>query len=122
MNTDQLVQFPALGLEIPEDNPDRNKYYSVAPRQSQINSSDVGQITLMSPGDIIFLYSDGVYDGSDTEAHLALEQVVREHKERSAKEICNTILDYALEQDDSLKRIGEQDRIDDKTAFIIKHS
>jgi hypothetical protein len=27
-----------------------------------------------------------------------------------------------LEQDDYLRRIGEQDRIDDKTAFIIKHS
>src|SRR5580704_6434780 len=61
INTDQLVQFPALGLEIPEDNPDRNKYFSIAFRQRQINSSDVGQITLMSAGDIIFLYSDGVY-------------------------------------------------------------
>lgn len=122
MNTDQLVQFPALGLEIPEDNPDRNKYYSVALRQRQINSSDVGQITLMSPGDIIFLYSDGVYDGSDTEARVALERIVRDHKHRPAKDICNAILDYALEQDDYLKQIREQDRIDDKTAFIIKHS
>lgn len=121
MNTDQLVQFPALGLEIPEDNPDRNKYYSVALRQRQINSSDVGQITLISSGDIIFLYSDGVYDGSDEEARAALEGVVRDHKHRPAKEICNAILDYALEQDNYLKHIGEDDRIDDKTAFIIKH-
>jgi serine phosphatase RsbU (regulator of sigma subunit) len=122
INTDQLVQFPALGLEIPEDNPDRNKYFSIAFRQRQINSSDVGQITLMSAGDIIFLYSDGVYDGSDKEARLALERIVREHKQRSAKEICNAILDYALGQDGYLKRIGEADRIDDKTAFIIKHN
>jgi serine/threonine protein phosphatase PrpC len=89
------VQFPALGLEIPEDNPDRNKYFSIAFRQRQINSSDVGQITLMTAGDIIFLYSDGVYDGSDKEARLALEGIVREHKQRSAKEICDAILDYA---------------------------
>jgi len=121
MNTDQLVQFPALGLEIPEDNPDRNKYYSVAFRQRLINSSDVGQITLMSPGDIIFLYSDGVYDGSDKEARLALERIVRENKNRPAREICNAILDYALVQDEYLKKSGEADRIDDKTAFIIKH-
>jgi serine phosphatase RsbU (regulator of sigma subunit) len=121
MNTDQLVQFPALGLEIPEDNPDRNKYYSLSLRQRQINSSDVGQITLMSPGDIIFLYSDGVYDGSDPQARMALEGMVRDHKHRPAKDICKAILDYALEQDDYLKRIGERDRIDDKTAFIIKH-
>lgn len=122
MNTEQLVQFPALGLEIPEDDPDRNKYYSLAFRQREINSSDVGQITLMSPGDIIFLYSDGVYDGSDHQARMALEGVVGERKDRPAKEICNAILDYALEQDDYLKRIGEADRIDDKTAFIIKHN
>jgi serine phosphatase RsbU (regulator of sigma subunit) len=95
--------------------------YSLAFRQRQINSSDVGQITLMSPGDIIFLYSDGVYDGSDKEARAALESIVQDHKHRPAKDICNTILEYALEQDEYLKRIGEADRIDDKTALIIKH-
>src|SRR5438128_10908520 len=58
MNTDYLVQFPALGLEIPEDHPDRNKYFSMALRQRQINASNIAEITLMSPGDIIFLYSD----------------------------------------------------------------
>lgn len=54
MNTDELVQFDALELEIPEDNPDRTKYHSVALRQRQISPSDVGQIKLMSPVDIIF--------------------------------------------------------------------
>jgi len=122
MNTDHLVQFPALGLEIPEDHPDRNKYFSMAVRQRQINSSDVAEITLMSPGDIMFLYSDGVYDGSDAEDRLRIERIVREHKEHAAKEICNAILDYALEQDRLLRQAGEEDRVDDKTAFIIKHS
>jgi serine phosphatase RsbU (regulator of sigma subunit) len=122
INTDQLVQFPALGLEIPEDHPDRNKYFSMAIRQRQINSSNIAEITLMSPGDIVFLYSDGVYDGSDEEDHLNLERIVRDHKQRDAREICNAILDYALQQDKHFKQIGEPDRIDDKTAFIIKHS
>jgi serine phosphatase RsbU (regulator of sigma subunit) len=27
----------------------------------------VAEITLMSPGDILFLYTDGVYDGNDGE-------------------------------------------------------
>src|SRR3954447_24246190 len=44
MNTDQLVQFPALGLEIPEDHPDRNKYFSAARRQRQINASNIAEI------------------------------------------------------------------------------
>src|SRR5882757_8786009 len=75
MNTDHLVQFPALGLEIPEDHPDRNRYFSMAVRQKQIRSSDVAEIKLMSPGDIVFLYSDGVYDGSDEDDRLKLERV-----------------------------------------------
>ena len=122
MNTDHLVQFPALGLEIPEDHPDRNKYLSLAVRQKQVNSSDVADITLMSPGDIVFLYSDGVYDGSNEEDRLRLELIVRDQKERTAKEICNAILDYALKQDQYFQQTGEEDRIDDKTALIIKHS
>jgi serine phosphatase RsbU (regulator of sigma subunit) len=122
MNTDHLVQFPALGLEIPEDHPDRNKYLSMAVRQKQVNSSDVAEITLMSPGDIVFLYSDGVYDGSDEEDRLRLEGIVRDHKERGAKEICNAVLDYALKQDQYFQQIGQEDRIDDKSAVIIKHS
>src|SRR5437879_1895625 len=122
MNTDQLVQFPALGLEIPEDHPDRNKYFSMAVRQRQINASNIAEITLMSPGDIVFLYSDGVYDGSDKEDRLRLEGIVRDHKESGAKEICNAILDYALKRDQYFHQIGEEDRIDDKTAVIIKHN
>lgn len=119
--TVQVVQFPALGLEIPEDHPDRNKYLSMAFRQRLINSSDVAEITLMSPGDIVFLYSDGVYDGSDEEDRLRIERIVRDHKEDGAKEICNAILDYALKQDEHFREIGEDDRIDDKTAVIIKY-
>src|SRR5207247_3039286 len=49
MNTDQLVQFTALGLETPEDNPDRNKYASRAVRQTQINASTRTEVTLAGP-------------------------------------------------------------------------
>lgn len=121
MNTNHLVQFPALGLEIPEDHPDRNKYLSMAVRQRQIDSSDLAEITLMSPGDIVFLYSDGVYDGSDPEERLQIERIVRDHKEQGAREICSAILEYALKQDERLRHMGEEDRVDDKTTFIIKY-
>lgn len=122
MNTDLLVQFPALGLEIPDDHPDRNKYFSAAHRQRQINASNIAKITLMSPGDIVFLYSDGVYDGSDEKARGQLEHIVRDNKGCGAREICNAILDYAVKEDNYLRKIGEDDRIDDKTALIIKHN
>jgi len=122
MNTDRLVQFPALGLEIPEDHPDRNKYLSLAVRQTQMMASDVAEIPLMSPGDILFLYSDGVYDGSDKKNRLRLETVVRDCRASTSKEICHAILDYALKRDDHLRQTAEEDLIDDKTVFIIKHS
>src|SRR3979411_821745 len=116
----RMVQFLALGLEIPEDNPDRNKYLSMALRTRKMNSSDMAEITLMSPGDILFLYTDGVYDGSDEQDRLQIEQVIREHKDEPAKRICNAILEHAVKQDEYLQQVSEKDRIDDKTAFVIK--
>lgn len=116
----RMVQFVALGLEIPEDNPDRNKYFSMARRTRKMNSSDIAEITLMSPGDILFLYTDGVYDGSDEQDRLQIEQVIRAHKDEPAKGICNAILEHAVKQDEYLRQVGEKDRIDDKTAFVIK--
>ena len=116
----RMVQFLALGLEIPEDTPDRNKYLSMARRTRKMNSSDIAEITLMSPGDILFLYTDGVYDGSDEQDRLQIEQVIRERKGEPAKGICNAILEHAVKQDEYLQRVNEDDRIDDKTAFVIK--
>jgi hypothetical protein len=49
------------------------------------------------------------------------DQVVREHQGEKSKEICNAVVSYAVKQDQHLKEIGEEDRIDDKTAFVIKH-
>jgi serine phosphatase RsbU (regulator of sigma subunit) len=80
------------------------------------------EITLMSQGDILFLYTDGVYDGSDNEERKQLEVVMRKHCLLPAKDICRGFLEYALQKDDHLRQIGEQDRIDDKTVFIIKRN
>ena len=115
-----VVQFPSLGLEIPEDHPDRSKYVSLMLRRSQMTSNDLDEITLMNRGDIIFLYTDGVYDGDDEAEKQEIEKIIQEHKQEPAKEICDAILHYALLKDDHLRRIGEPDRIDDKTVFIIK--
>ena len=118
----RMVQFLPLGLQIPEDHPDRNRYLSLEFRERRVNSSDVAELTLLSPGDIFFLYTDGVYDGSDKEERQQLEEVMRERYRQPAKEICNALLEYAVKKDDRLRQIGEQDRIDDKTVFIIKRS
>jgi serine phosphatase RsbU (regulator of sigma subunit) len=118
----RMLQFLALGLQIPEDHPDRKKYFSLQQRPREANSSDVAEITLMSPGDILFLYTDGVYDGSDDEERQHLESVIRDHQWESARDICNALLEHATRDDDHLRQIGEEDRIDDKTVFIIKRS
>ena len=115
----RMAQFLALGLQIPEDHPDRTRYFSLQSRQ-RASTSDVAEITLMSPGDILFLYTDGVYDGSDAQDRGTLEAVMREHCLLSAKDICDAFLEFAVRKDDDLLKTGEEDQIDDKTVFIIK--
>jgi len=120
LDKDRMVQFLPLGLQIPSDHPDRKRYFSMQLRSRPANSSDVAEITLMSPGDILFLYTDGVYDGSDGEERQHLEAVMREHYSKSARDICNALLKHATKDDDHLRQVGEENRIDDKTVFIIK--
>ena len=122
INESRMVQFLALGLQIPADHPDRKKYYSLNFRQAEFDSSDLGDIMLMSPGDILVLYTDGVYDGSDKHARELLELVLREHYREPAKEICNALLDHAVRQDGRLRQSGDADLIDDKTVFIVKRT
>jgi serine phosphatase RsbU (regulator of sigma subunit) len=118
----RMVQFLPLGLEVPEDHPDRKRYFSMHFRQRPADYSDIAEIALINPGDILFLYTDGVYDGSDEEVRRDLEGVMRDHCLLSAKDICNAALEHAVRSDGHLRDSGEQDRIDDKTVFIIKWS
>ncbi len=122
IDEDRMVRFLPLGVQIPADHPDRKKYYSMNFRQREINPSDVAEITLMSPGDILVLYTDGVYDGSDKQARELLEAVVRERCRQPARDICHALLDEAVKHDDHLRQNGDEDLIDDKTVFIIKRT
>ncbi len=124
MNIDEsrMIQFFALGLQLPAEHPDLKRYYSVNLRKKDFDRSDVAEITLMSPGDIILLYTDGVYDGSDEQARQRIENVFREHHQKSAREICTALLNYAVKQDEHFRASGEEDVIDDKTVFIIKRT
>jgi len=122
INDSRMVQFLALGLQIPANHPDRKKYYSVDFRQTELDASDLGEITLMSQGDILVLYTDGVYDGSDKQERELLEAVMREYYRQPANDICNALLDHAVKQDERLRQNGEADMIDDKTVFIIKRT
>ena len=122
LDKNRMVQFLPLGLQIPEDHPDRNRYLSLDYRKRRVKSSDLAELTLMNTGDIFFLYTDGVYSGGDKDERLLLEEVMRQHHRLPAKEICNALLDHALKRDEALRQNGEQDRIDDKTVVIIKRN
>lgn len=118
----RIAQFLALGLEIPEDHPDRNRYIPVKLRKKPINASDVAEITLMGRGDILFLYTDGVFNGVDEIERHAIEGIIATNQQSSASSICNAILGYAIGRDNELRLTGHSDEIDDKTVFIIKHT
>jgi hypothetical protein len=51
-----------------------------------------------------------------------IEEIIVEHEQEAAKDICNTILDHAVQRDDRLRQTGKSDEIDDKTVFIIKRA
>lgn len=122
INESRMVQFLPLGLQIPANHPDRKKYYSLNFRQAELNSSHLGEITLMSPGDILVLYTDGIYDGSDKQERDQLEAVMREHYRQPARDICNALLGYAVNRDERLRQNGNLDLIDDKTIVIVKRT
>ena len=122
LNDDQGAQFLALGLQLPADHPDRRKYFSLNLRKRKFNACDVAEITLMNPGDILVLYTDGVYDGSDDAQREELESILRGHDQESARDICNAVMEYALAQDERLRQNGDQALIDDKTVFIVKRT
>jgi hypothetical protein len=118
----RMAQFLPLGLEVPEDHPDRRRYTSMSFRRSLATRSDITDIPLINPGDILFLYTDGVYDGSDEEERRALEEFIRTHASLSAKDICAGILRHAATRDQRLRDSGDSDLVDDKTAVIIKRN
>ena len=80
--------FRPLGLEV-RGPPDRNRYSSVGCRQREEDYFDVADIALIRPGDRLFLYTDGVYDGSDDQVRQTLEGLFRQYfsfpQRRSAK-------------------------------------
>jgi len=122
VDRDRMVQFLPLGLEVPADHPDRKRYFSMGFRKREADDSDVADIALTHPGDLLFLYTDGVYDGSDEVERRALEVLMRDVCLRPAKDICQVILERAAVKDRVLHEHGEDDLIDDKTVFIVKRS
>src|SRR5258708_20021891 len=71
-----MVQFLPLGLQIAEDDPDRNRYFSLKPRERRTNSSDLAELTLMSLSVILFLFTNGGYGRSHHEQRHPLHNTI----------------------------------------------
>jgi serine phosphatase RsbU (regulator of sigma subunit) len=122
VHDDHMAQFLALGLQLPADHPDRRRYFSMNLRQRRIFSEDIAEITLINPGDILILYTDGVYDGSDAEGRVALERILQTYHAEPAKILCDKLMEYALLQDEVLRDHGDEALIDDKTVLVVKRT
>jgi len=122
VHDDHMAQFLALGLQLPADHPDHLRYFSMNLRERRIRSDDISEITLINPGDILILYTDGVYDGSDPQVRQSLESILQQHHQQPARNICDAIMEFALQQDDLLRQAGDESLIDDKTVFIVKRT
>ena len=122
MDRSRMVQFPPLGLEVAEDYPDRSRYYSLQFREKRTMASDITDLELIRSGDMLLLYTDGVYDGSDERDRQQLEALLSHACTLSAKAICAEVLKFAQAKDELLRKAGEADRIDDKTVFLIRRT
>src|SRR5260370_14742491 len=60
----RMGQFLPLGLQIAEDDPDRNRYFSLEPRQRRANSSDVAELTVAESSGMLVPYSPGADDAN----------------------------------------------------------
>jgi serine phosphatase RsbU (regulator of sigma subunit) len=119
---DHMAQFLALGLQLPADHPDRRRYFSMNLRKRRIFTEDISEINLINPGDILILYTDGVYDGSDAAGRQALEAILQKYHQDPARNICDALMEYALLQDEVLRLNGDEALIDDKTVLVVKRT
>jgi len=60
-------------------------------RNQLVNSSDIAEITLMSPETFSSFVPNGLYDGSDEQERVQLEAVVSEHYREPEIDICNAL-------------------------------
>lgn len=122
VHDDHMAQFLALGLQLPADHPDRRRYFSMNLRDRRIRSDDIAEITLINPGDILILYTDGVYDGSDIAGRQSLEAILQQYHNEPAKILCDKLMEFALLQDEVLRMNGDEALVDDKTVFVVKRT
>lgn len=90
INADRLTSFYPIGLFPSEQNLDHSRVEAPLTKKPFTTN----RLTLLSPGDILLLYSDGLLDHSrGEEAYFPgrLEEVLRETRDLTAAGICDAV-------------------------------
>ena len=85
--------------------------------------ADLAEITLMSPGDILVLYTDGVYDGSDQQGRASnLRRSCANATGNPPKKSATPCWITRRSRMIFFASSGDAALIDDKTVFIVKRT
>jgi serine phosphatase RsbU (regulator of sigma subunit) len=90
INADRLTSFYPIGMFPSEQNLDHSRVEASITKKPFTTN----RLTLLSPGDILLLYSDGLMDhmrGEDAYFPSRLEEVLRRSRDLSAGGICDAI-------------------------------
>jgi serine phosphatase RsbU (regulator of sigma subunit) len=107
---DRLISYPPVGLQPGEDYADASQYERALGYKERYT---VNNLNLMGRGDILFLYSDGLWDSFSRFTLEHFERVVSCARDGSAGDICSAVLD-------AKGRTEEQS--DDISLVVIKRN
>jgi serine phosphatase RsbU (regulator of sigma subunit) len=105
ISTDRLVSYPPIGLQPTADLPDVTHYQKALGYKKRYTTNE---LNLLGHGDILLLYTDGLLDPLSSYSQARLERAVSRARDRSAREICETVIQdhgEAAEQTDDLSLV-----------------
>jgi serine phosphatase RsbU (regulator of sigma subunit) len=89
ISANRLVSYPPIGLQPTEGHADASHYERALGYKKRYK---VNELNLMGKGDVLLLYSDGLFDSFSPFSRIRLERAVSHAKDCGAKEICEAIL------------------------------
>ena len=110
ISSDRLTSYPPIGLQPTEDHVDASHYERSLGYKKHYT---VNELNLMGQGDVLLLYTDGLYDSFSPFTRDQLERSVSRVKDASARDICSAILH---------DRSALAEQIDDISLVVIKHA
>jgi serine phosphatase RsbU (regulator of sigma subunit) len=109
ISSKRLVSYPPIGLQPTEDHVDASHYERTLGYKKRYT---VNELNLMGQGDVLLLYTDGLFDPFSPYTRSHLERAISQAKDGTAKEICEAIL---------WDRRSTTPQTDDMTLVVIKH-